>query len=80
MLTVLQTALEVGLIYGLVWAEFVFGVDAKIWGPVRMGWSLRYKRRLFHDDGDYGNTWYVPGFGKQGGSRFGGTFNVSFEL
>ena len=30
--------------------------------------------------GDYGNTWYVPGFGKQGGSRFGGTFNVSFEL
>lgn len=62
------------------WAEFVFGVDAKIWGPVRMGWSLRYKRRLFHDDGDYGNTWYVPGFGKQGGSRFGGTFNVSFEL
>ena len=62
------------------WAEFVLGVDAKIWGPVRMGWSLRYKRRLFHDDGDYGNTWYVPGFGKQGGSRFGGTFNVSFEL
>ena len=45
-----------------------------------MGWSLRYNRRFFHDDCDYGNTWYVPGFGKQGGSRFGGTFNVSFEL
>lgn len=62
------------------WAEFLVGVDAKIWGPLRMGWSLRYKRQLFHDDGDLGNTWYVPGYGKKGGSRFGGTFNIAFEL
>lgn len=62
------------------WAEVVFGVDAKILGPVRLGWSVRYKRRLFHDDGAVGNTWYVPGYGKQGGTRLGGTFNVIFEL
>lgn len=62
------------------WLEAVFGVDAKIWGPIRMGWSLRYKRRLFHNDGELGGTWYVPGYGKQGGSRFGGTFNITFEL
>lgn len=62
------------------WLEGVIGVDAKIWGPIRMGWSVRYKRRLFHNDGDLGNTYYVPGYGKQGGSRFGGTFNVTFEL
>lgn len=62
------------------WVEAVFGVDAKIWGPVRLGWSLRYKRRLIHDDGDIGNTWFVPGYGKQGGSRLGGTFNVIFEI
>lgn len=62
------------------WAEFLVGVDAKIWGPLRMGWSLRYKRQLFHDDGDLGNTWYVPGYGKKGGSRLGGTFNITFEL
>lgn len=62
------------------WLEGVIGVDAKIWGPIRMGWSLRYKRRLFRNDGDLGNTWYVPGFGKQGSSRFGGTFNISIEL
>lgn len=62
------------------WLEGVFGVDAKIWGPIRMGWSIRYKRRLFHNDGDLGNAWYVPGFGIQGASRFGGTFNVTFEL
>ena len=33
------------------WLEVVGGVDAKIWGPVRLGWSVRYKRRLAHDDG-----------------------------
>lgn len=62
------------------WLEGVFGVDAKIWGPIRMGWSVRYKRRLFHNDGDLGNAWHIPGFGIQGSSRFGGTFNVTFEL
>lgn len=62
------------------WMEVVVGVDAKMWGPLRLGWSVRYKRRLFHDDGDAGNTWYVPGYGKQGGSRFGATFNIIFEL
>ena len=62
------------------WLEGVFGVDAKIWGPIRMGWSFRYKRRLMHKDGDLDNTYYVPGFGKKGGSRLGGTFNVTFEI
>ncbi len=62
------------------WLEGVFGVDAKIWGPIRMGWSLRYQRRLFHNDGELGNTWYVPGFGKQSSGKIGGTFNIAFEL
>lgn len=62
------------------WLEAVFGLDAKIWGPIRLGWSFRYKRRLIHNDGSIGSTWYVPGYGKQGGTRLGGTFNVSIEL
>lgn len=62
------------------WLEVTAGVDAKIVGPLHLGWSFRYRRRLFHDDGTVGNTWYVPGFGKQGGSRMGGTFDVIFEL
>ena len=62
------------------WLEAVAGIDAKIWRNLRMGWSLRYKRRLLHDDGELDNTWYVPGYGKQGNSRLGGTFNIIFEL
>ena len=62
------------------WMEAVFGVDAKIAGPLRLGWSVRYRRRITHDDGNIGKTWYVPGYGKQGGSRLGGTFNIIFEI
>ena len=62
------------------WVEAVIGVDAKMWGPVHLGWSLRYRSRLSHDDGELGNSWYVPGFGKSGGSNIGGTFNVTIDI
>ena len=63
------------------WAELGIGVDAKIWGPLRLGWSVRYRRRLFHKDNeDIGKTWYVPGFGKADNSGFGANFNIVFEL
>ncbi|WP_311416738.1 DUF6048 family protein, partial [Hoylesella shahii] len=62
------------------WAELVFAVDAKIWGPLHLGWSARYRRRLAHNDGDAGNVWYVPGFGKTGTSRLGATFNIIITL
>ncbi len=62
------------------WAELLGGVEAKIWGPLKLGWSVRYKRRLKHDDGTYGNVWYVPGFGKKGSSRITGTFDVIVQV
>jgi len=62
------------------WLEAVLGVDAKIVGPLHLGWSFRYKRRLANDDGIIGRTWYVPGFGIYGDTRLGGTFNVIFDI
>lgn len=62
------------------WFEAVIGVDAKMWGPVHLGWSLRYRSRLSHNDGDLGNSWYVPGYGTSGGSNIGGTFNVTVDI
>lgn len=59
-----------------LWAELVAGVQARIIGPVHLGWSLRYKNRLHQSFGDAGEPWYVPGFGKRGASRLGGTFNI----
>ena len=63
------------------WIEAVVGVDAKICGPLHLGWSVRYKRRISHsEDGNFGNTWYVPGYGIYGDTRLGGTFNVIIDI
>lgn len=62
------------------WAEAVFGVDAKIFGPLHLGWTVRYKRRLKHDIAEMGNCWYVPGYGKTGSTLITGTFNVMLNF
>lgn len=62
------------------WAELLIGVDAKIWGPIRLGWSARYKSRIKHKNDEFGKAWYVPGYGKNGSKRLGGTFNVILEF
>ena len=62
------------------WLEAVIGVDAKVFGPLHLGWSVRYKRRIAHSDGEIGKTWYVPGFGIYGDTRLGGTFNVIIDI
>lgn len=62
------------------WLELVFGVDAQVWGPLHFGWSARWRRRLAHGEGEAGNAWYVPGYGKAGNSRLGATFNVIIDI
>lgn len=62
------------------WAEVVIGLDAKIFGPLHLGWNVRYKRRLAHKDCSAGKTWYVPGYGKWGDTRLGANFNVIIDI
>lgn len=62
------------------WLEGVLGIDAQILGPLHLGWSVRYRRRIAHNDGIIGKTWYVPGFGIWGDTRLGGTFNVIVDI
>ena len=62
------------------WLEAAFGVEATIMGPFKLGWSIRYRNRLFHGTDEIDNAWYVPGFGKAGTSNIGATFNAIFEL
>lgn len=62
------------------WAEVVIGVDAKIFGPLHLGWSVRYKQRLAHsEEGEFGNPWYVPGFGTYN-TNLGATFNIIIDI
>ena len=62
------------------WGEAVFGIDAKLFGPLHLGWSGRYRFRLSHNDGRIGRTWYVPGYGAQDTSSLGATFNVTIDI
>ncbi len=62
------------------WLELVFGLDARVAGPLRMGWSARFRRRLYHNDIPTGNAWYVPGFGIFGSTRLAATFNIGLEF
>ena len=62
------------------WAEAVFGLDAKVFGPLHLGWSGRYRIRMSHDDGFIGSSWYVPGFGIQDSSTLSATFNVIIDI
>lgn len=62
------------------WAEVVFGLDGKLFGPLHLGWSGRYRIRIAHDDGAMGKTWYVPGFGTQDSSGLGYTFYLALDI
>ena len=76
-----QTSFEiVGESCNQHWAEVVIGLDAKIFGPLHLGWNVRYKRRLARKDCSAGKTWYVPGYGKWGDTRLGANFNVIIDI
>ncbi len=62
------------------WLEIGLGIETRLWSFVRMGWSFRYKSRLKQTSCPHGDPWYVPGYGKNGGTTFGGTVNLIFEL
>jgi len=62
------------------WGEAVMGIDAKLFGPLHLGWSVRYRMRFAHDEGQLGNTWYVPGFGKNDSSCLGYSFNFIIDI
>ena len=61
------------------WAELVFSVDARLVGPIRLGWSFRYRRKIGSSDIGDNNLWYVPGFGKNG-NVLNATFNIGYQF
>ena len=62
------------------WIEFGFGVETKLWRFVRLGWSIRYKKRISLKCPDEGEPYFIPGFGKNDDNCFGGTVNLVFDV
>lgn len=44
-----------------------------------MGWCLRYKAKLHESKADYGDPWYIPGYGTRT-SSISGSFMVTYTL
>lgn len=63
-----------------VWGEAVLGFEAKIWSFIRIGWNGRYKFLFTKDHYEYGQPWYIPGYGITGNNCWGGTANIIFEF
>ena len=64
----------------LQWFELAFGVDAKVWGPLHMGWSFRYRKRLSISDCN-NKPLYAPGFGNaDGNSQFMALYTIGIHI
>lgn len=62
-----------------LWAEALVGVRAQLAGGFCMGWTIRYKRMLHTvNRSEYGNPWYVPGYGVYGKETVGATYNLTW--
>ena len=59
--------------------QLVFGLRIKVFGPVSMGWYLRYKAKLHESKDNYGKPWYIPGFGSRKGA-ITGSFYVAYTI
>lgn len=59
--------------------ELLLGIKVKIYGPVSMGWSLRYHKVLHQSPTTWGKAWYIPGYGSTG-SALGASLSIYYTL
>jgi len=69
-----------GMKASMHWAEFLVGVQVRIYKQFHMGWSVRMKYRVKISPDEYGDPWYVPGFGKYGSSTLGLNYSLIYKL
>ncbi len=59
--------------------EAMVGIRVKVLGNVSLGWVLKVHRIAHGGKGEYGEPWYVPGYGAKS-SLFNASFSVSYTL
>lgn len=62
------------------WGEVVAGLEARVWGMLHLGWTIRYRMRISNKKAETGNAWYIPGYGKNDTHSIGGTFVIIFDI
>lgn len=69
-----------GMKGSMQWIEVCTGLRARITPSLYMGWAIRFKYKLSATTGQYGDPWYVPGYGKYGSSTIGVTYTITYKL
>lgn len=65
--------------YTAGWLELSFGIRAKIWNEISLGWTFKYHSKLHKTKSDMGEPWYIPGYGTSG-SNIAASFSVYYTL
>lgn len=63
----------------LTYMQILFGLRVRVFGPISMGWNLRYKARLHESSAAFGAPWYIPGYGTRT-SSLSGNFLITYTL
>lgn len=61
------------------YGEIVMGLKVQIHKNWSLGWAFKYHTILHESKCDYGEPWYIPGFGSRG-SSLSGAFNVMYTI
>lgn len=61
------------------WLEIALGLRVRLWGPISAGWTFKYRHILHESKYDFGEPWYIPGFGSRN-SSVGGAFTIYYTL
>lgn len=63
-----------------LWGEIGAGIKVKIAKGFHMGWSIRYKYRFTEKTTPNSKMWYIPGFGINKSTCFGGSYSLTYEI
>ncbi len=61
------------------WLEIMAGLRVKLFSNISAGWMLRFHSILHESKSNYGEPWYIPGYGARGGVLTG-SFSIFYTL
>lgn len=63
-----------------LWGEVGAGIKVRIYKGFHMGWSVRYKARITEKQAENSRMWYIPGYGINQSTCFGGTYSLIYDI
>ena len=63
-----------------LWGEIGAGIKVNIVKGFYMGWSVRYRMRFTEKQTENSRMWYIPGYGINQNTSFGGTYSLIYDI